>query len=398
MSEKAVLRHLRINFEWQLGLRAALLFLALLWTSMVFANTDLFITPTAMLLGCIGLTLEFIAFIRRSNQSVARFLSQIEFDDFAQRMPVVSAGAGFDDLAVAMNRIIERLWSQRLLQEQDRRTLQSIIENVPSPLFSVHDDGSISIHNHAARRFFATESNLTSAELAHWGPELWRAIEDQSPQQSRVVRVQLGDDAPKRMALSLAQIVVGGQRQRLISLQNISSDLDASELEAWEQMARVLAHEIMNSLTPVASLSVTARDLLNSDEDDAQEQAAVAIDTVARRADSLMEFVQAYRRFARLPTPTPSTIALRPLLERMVQLAEADARSNPIEWSVHVQPSALTVQADAEQLEQVLINLVSNAVQAVQDQVQAAIQLSARINRDSRTTIEVSDNGPGLDD
>lgn len=377
-------------------MRVLALFAMLLTTSLVIAYSDYLVTPLVLMLICVGLTVELLTYVQRSNRDMARFLNHIEFDDYGQRMPVEVKSTGFDELSVAMDRIIRRIAEQRLEQEQDRRTLRSIIENVPSPLFSIRDDGVVKVHNHAARRFFAPDGISSATQLAAWGPELWQAIEDQAPGRSRVVRVQMGDDTPTRMALSLADIVVGGQRQHLVSLQNISSDLDASELEAWEQMARVLAHEIMNSLTPVASLAGTASELLKTDGEEAQLKAAEAIDTVAKRADSLMEFVQSYRRFSRLPEPAMATVELKPLLKRVIQLSSSETAAEGIDWALKVEPRALTVLADPDQLEQVLINLVSNAMQAVQNRPDAAIRIHARINRDSRTIVEVKDNGPGV--
>ena len=387
---------MRAHFKRQIALRVLALFTALLATSLVIAYSDYRVTPLMLILVCVGLTAELMAYVQRTNRDITRFLNHIEFDDYAQRMPAAVEGAGFNELSEAMDRIIQRIAEQRHEQEQERRTLKSIIENVPSPLFSVRDDGVVTIHNHAARRFFAPDGIRSASQLAAWGPELWRAIEDQAPGRSRVIRVQVGDDTPTRMALSLADIVVGGQRQHLVSLQNISSDLDASELEAWEQMARVLAHEIMNSLTPVASLAGTARELLKADEEAAQRKAAEAIDTVAKRADSLMEFVQSYRRFSRLPEPAMATVELKPLLKRVIQLSSAETAAENIDWALDVEPQTLTLQADSDQLEQVLINLVSNAIQAVRQKPDPAIHINARINRDSRTVVEVKDNGPGV--
>lgn len=389
---KAISRH----FGWQLTLRVIALLAALLATSLLVALTDTILTPMVLALVCAGLIAELLFYVQRTNRNLARFLSHIEFDDYAQRMPALVKGAGFDELATAMDAVIRKLGEQRLASEQQRRTLKSIIENVPSPLFSVGEDGTVQTHNHAARRFFSPEVVTKSSDLAAWGPELWRAIEDQAPGQSRLVRVQLSDDTPTRMALSLADIVVGGHRQQLVSLQNISGDLDASELEAWEQMARVLAHEIMNSLTPVASLAGTASELLQTGSEEDRAKALTAIDTVAQRSDSLMEFVQSYRRFSRLPQPAIKTVELEPLLKRVIELARAESTTSQIEWGLLIKPQTLTVKADPDQLEQVLINLTSNAVHALQDQQAGVIRIEARINRDSRTVLEVHDNGPGV--
>jgi len=181
-----------------------------------------------------------------------------------------------------------------------------------------------------------------------------------------------------------------------VALQNISSDLDASELEAWEQMARVLAHEIMNSLTPVASLAGTASDLLASDGPGEREKAREAIGTVAERADSLMEFVQAYRSFSRLPAPSIQTVSARSLLERVQRLMAAEIEARDVQWLVDIEPSNLDIDVDPDQLELVLINLLRNALHAVAACDTPSIEMTVRLDRQGALRIEVADNGPGV--
>ena len=384
------------HFARRLSLRVVALFGLMLVTCLVFAFTDYWVTPIVLVLLCLAILAELLHYVQRSNRDLARFLRQIEFDDYAQRMPINVGGTGFEPLAEAIDRMIERIGARRLEQAQALRTLTSIIENVPSPLISINQDGNVKLQNHAARRLFADQPVRNREQLAAISPDLLNAIEQATTAKRSVIRLQIADDAPRRMALSLASLQVGDERLNLINLQNISSDLEASELEAWEQMARVLSHEIMNSLTPVASLATTAGELLDENRPDARAKARLAIETVSQRASSLTNFIQSYRQFARLPEPNRTLLDVQPVLAEVLALFQNDEANAAVEWSLKVTPKSLAIDADRKQIEQVLINLIKNALQAVAKQTHQQIHIQAKYNRNARPVIAVIDNGPGI--
>jgi signal transduction histidine kinase len=206
----------------------------------------------------------------------------------------------------------------------------------------------------------------------------------------------------ERALVSVAALALQGQQQRLAALMPVESELEAEALNAWRQLVHVLTHEIMNSLTPVASLSRTARDLLDEFRDalpaDAGADLVTALDAISRRADSLVAFVNSYRSLSNVPEPAPEHVRVAELFARVAALVGPGwkARGGRVEFSV--EPASLELVVDPGQLEQALINLVKNAADATAQVADPQALVTARLVRGGRLRIEVSDNGPGVPD
>lgn len=386
------------QFGVQAGLRAVLLAGGMLTLAYVVFRTEFVVTPVVLVAVCAGLLVELLSFVRRTNREVTRFFDSIRHADFSHRLDPGLRGVGFQELAASMSAVVERLQGMRRAGEEERQRLRALVEHVPVPMFGVIGRERIVLHNHAARRFFGAVPVTTIDDLERFGPDLVTAVRQSAPGRSVLVRLAMDDGSSARMTMSLTEIVVGREHQRLVTLQNITDELAASELEAWQQMAQVLAHEIMNSLTPVASLADTARSLLENADPASQQQAHDAIATVAQRADALMGFVQGYRRFSRLPAPQPEVIDARQLLSAMADLVRAEAEQAGVVIDVRIETTGLSLRADRQQLEQVVINLLRNALAAVADVDDPTIRLVARLGRSGRPVIEVHDNGDGIPD
>lgn len=204
----------------------------------------------------------------------------------------------------------------------------------------------------------------------------------------------------ERAMVAVSTLTVQGQGGRLAALMPVESQLEAEALNAWRQLVHVLTHEIMNSLTPVASLSRTAHDLLGELAADlpaeTSEDLSTALDAIARRAASLVDFVSSYRSLSTLPQAQPERVHLGRLFARLAALVGPDwqARGGSAEFSV--EPASLEVLVDPGQLEQALINLLKNAAEATALVGRPRAELRARLGRGGRLRIEVSDNGPGV--
>ncbi|MDH4255344.1 MAG: ATP-binding protein, partial [Gammaproteobacteria bacterium] len=207
--------------------------------------------------------------------------------------------------------------------------------------------------------------------------------------------------------LATTEIIIGSASERLISLQDIQSELDATQAEAWQDLVKVLTHEIMNSITPVTSLASTAAELSSDIVVKAGHESSIAADladlhhavsTIARRSGSLMQFVESYRQISRMTPPKKKRVFLSDLLAAAGDLARAEWPHTRAELEIRVDPPGLDVQADPDLLEPVLLNLLRNAYQATSHVERPRIELSARLNRRGNVMIEVSDNGPGVPD
>ena len=352
------------------------------------------------------LAAELWRFVSRTNRELARFLDAVRFADYSQRFDFDRAGSGFADLGRTFTRIIDEMRDRRAGQESEMRHLKALIEHIPVPLMTVHADDAITLQNNAARRLFGATHVTRVSDLRQFGPGFARAVDEAIPGDRELVTFTV-EGAEYQLTMAATEIVIDGDRERLISLQDIQSEIDATQAEAWQDLVRVLTHEIMNSITPVTSLAQTASELVDDvvretgpespiAEDLEDVQSAVA--TVARRSDSLLQFIDSYRQISRLAPPEKKRVALADLFETVASLAGAEWNDPRVALASSVQPSGLYVYADRDLLEPVLLNLLRNAWQATKDVDAPRVELRGRLNRRGNTVIEIEDNGHGVPD
>jgi signal transduction histidine kinase len=285
--------------------------------------------------------------------------------------------------------------------------LEARLEHTPVALFRIDGlggEGQAAPLNGNARKLVAPGRASDPAAL-------YRQLAAQPGERPGVQRGLIDFETERgteRALLAVSSITLHGRPQRLAALMPVESELEAEALHAWRQLVHVLTHEIMNSLTPVASLSHTAYGLLGEFRgalpDDVGTDLTTALDAIRRRADSLVDFVASYRSLSNVPAARPERLRLDALFERVAALVNPAWRARGGEVHFSVEPASLELMADPGQLEQALINLLKNAFEATaatgQEAGQAAGQawVSARLVRGARLRIEVSDDGPGVPD
>jgi signal transduction histidine kinase len=268
----------------------------------------------------------------------------------------------------------------------------------------VHGDDSVTLQNNAARRLFGAAHVVRLQDFRQFGEGFHKAISEAVPGNRELVAFSVEGDQ-YQLTLATSEIVVAGDSQRLVSLQDIQSELDVTQAEAWQDLVSVLTHEIMNSITPVTSLAMTARDVVDEVLQKTEPESPAAGDladlrdavgTVARRSDSLMQFVESYRQVTRLAPPVKKRIQLGEVFEAVNRLVAAEWPGNSLSLTQRVNPAGLDVYADRDLLEPVLLNLLHNARYATKGVDNPRIQLTGRLNRRGNVIIEVCDNGPGV--
>jgi nitrogen fixation/metabolism regulation signal transduction histidine kinase len=354
----------------------------------------------------VSLVAELWRFVSRTNRELARFLDAARYADYSQRFDFSRDGAGFTALGEAFTDIIERMRARRTGQELELRRLRALIEHIPVPLLTLHFDDAISLQNNAARRLFGAEHVTKLRDLRNFGSSFAESVATAVPGARQLVTFSV-EGIEYQLTLATTEIIIAGESERLISLQDIQSELDATQAQAWEELVRVLTHEIMNSITPVTSLAKTSVNLVEDivrkekagealDED--LEDLRDAVATVARRSDSLTQFVDSYRQISRLAPPEKKRVRLRHLFDSASQLLVAEWPDSKVRLSVEVTPTELDVYADRDLLEPVLLNLLRNAWQSTVNIDSPAIALKGRLNKRNNVVIDVIDNGPGVPD
>ena len=275
--------------------------------------------------------------------------------------------------------------------------LEAQLEHAPIALFSIDDrkeTAGVVALNANARRLLAPgrASNI---------PDLHQQLRAQAGGQRSMLSFET-EQGLERALVAASAMTLQGEPQRLVALMPVENELEAEALHAWRQLVHVLTHEIMNSLTPVASLSRTAYDLLDelrpSLPADVASDLATALDAISRRARGLEQFVSSYRNLSNVPAAKPETVAVEQVFARLDSLLAPSWQSRQGKLQFVVEPTSLQMMIDTDQLEQALINLLKNAYDATQTLAQAEVVVSAKLGRGGRLRIEVSDNGSGVPD
>ena len=394
------------RFSIIIALRTILIMLTLVLLSYLIVIPGYYASTLLIITIFMIQSVTLYRFILKTNNELTRFFDAARYADYSQRFELQELGAGFGELGKTFTDILKRFRENSAEKEEEFRHLKALIEHAPVPLVSLHADGRVSLWNNSARRLFCSNTITHIDNLADFGDEFSKQVQSINIGERRLITLEI-DSMQQRLVISATQIIIAGEKERILSLQDIQSELDSAQLEAWQDLVRVLTHEIMNSITPVASLAKTAADLLNdvkskladsSELEDELNDASSAVNTVARRSDGLMKFVSSYKKLTRLPTLNKKSIKLNKLLTQVSKIFNQRWEEKNIELKIRVTPPELEFTVDVDMIEQVLINLLKNAEQAVENKVDPKIEITSSLNKRGHVALEVFDNGDGIQD
>jgi two-component system, NtrC family, nitrogen regulation sensor histidine kinase NtrY len=332
--------------------------------------------------------------VTRTNIAVARFVDALRFDDNAARFGG-SGGGGFARLGAALDGAMDRVRARQATAAAELRFLEALVDDMPVALLTVTGDGQVDPANKAARRLFRHVGGSRTDDYAAYGATLAKRLAGGAAGEEVLLLAIEG--RTQRVLVRSGTLDRLGRSIRAVTVQPIQGTLDAVEMAAQTDLVRVLTHEILNSLTPVTSLAGTAADLLADPDLTADPRigdARAAVTTLARRAQGLGHFIEAYRAVARTPELQRQTFAARPWAEELGRLFRAREPAVPL--AIDVAPATLAIDADPDLLAQVLINLLQNAAQAMAGQAQPPRLALRMFEQRGALAIEVQDNGPGV--
>ena len=399
------------NLRVILHLAGVLLTLGVL--SWCLLNTSYYATMLTLALVLMLQITSLLHLINSTNRELVRFLDAVKYGDFSQSFKSRNATRSFTELGSAFDAVIARFRNERSGKEEQAGYLQALVQQLPIAVFSLHEDGRISLANLACRRLFGIGELTQLRQLYIFDVKLGSTIAELQPGNElslKVVREQTTLD----LRLSCTVLRSKGQQHKLVSILDIRSELEARELQAWQNLIRVMTHEIMNSITPITSLAETtghyvkeAIDTLAQNEQTMTAMgsadvrsllgdASNAVTTIGKRSLGLQHFVESYRSLSRLPTPQPQLFRVCDLLQATCKLMAEQAKAGAITLDYKCSPVTLELKADPELLEQALINLVKNSLEAVAEIKHPHITLSAELKTLGQVRISVSDNGCGI--
>jgi nitrogen fixation/metabolism regulation signal transduction histidine kinase len=391
------------RFQAGIALRTAALALTIAAAVCLIAQTRWYVTIALCLATALAQIAGLARFATLSSREVARFLEAISFDDTSLSFSGLMGDSAHSELGTAMTGVLAKLRSVRSEREEQSRYLQTLVAHVPVALVSADELGRVQLLNMAARRLFGTALTETGQFVRH-GEAFAVGMESIRAGSTAILRMERPSGA-LLLKVAVTEVALGGIRHRLLSLQNIESEMSAQEMAAWQTVIRVMAHEVMNSLTPVSSLAATAQDLVSGviqqlpaddPRTDSLKDASEALETLARRSQGLLHFVQNHRRLTKHLVTQIEVAPIQRIFARLRRLLTNDLAARDIQLTTSVTPETLEIAADIELLDQALINLVRNAIEALRDTAEGRIVLCAQRDPDGRIAIAVADNGPGI--
>ena len=347
---------------------------------------------------CIGAMVGLWRYVQRTNLDLARFVDAVRFGDLSQSFTHRREGSGFGEFGDALEQGIRRLREERHRLSDDNRFYEAVLDDAPTALLTVDGEGRVELANKAARRLLVRHQGIRIEDFREYGTAFAKALVEVSVDTPKLVPVTL-DTVPQAAMVSAAVVHRLGGSVRVVAVQPIESELNAVELAAQSDIVRVLTHEIMNSMTPVTSLAHTAADLMAEADkgDPAVADARAAVETLARRADGVMGFVESYRQISRAPEVRRRLFEILPWAQELESLFRATDAGNSVVLTLEVQPQTLTIDVDPDLMCQVLLNLLKNGAEAAASHAtEPALSLRFTRTRTGRTQIEVGDNGPGV--
>jgi nitrogen fixation/metabolism regulation signal transduction histidine kinase len=383
-----VKKRYRARFRALTVLQVVMLAVSLLLLSWSVLSTDLIAVPVVITAIAILQVVGLLRYVEAHVGTLEDFFAAVNYEDFTRRYIEKDVDA---ELKEAFNRVLARFQDARAERDVQAGYLETVVRHVPVPFIASRPDGSLTLVNNPARRLTGISTLTHIDQLAELDPALpaqMRGLESGSQQllQSKIRGV------PAELRVSVSEIRIDGGVERLYSIENLSGELTARETSAWRNLIRVLTHEIMNTLTPVTSLAETATVML--DDESAKDDIREAVTTIARRSEGLMNFVLRYRELLRIPQPDPGNVGIKSALESVATLMSANLAG--VDISVDVVPESLAINADSALLDQVLVNLVKNALEAMSDMPEPRLRLTGRLEY-GHVLISVCDNGPGID-
>ncbi|KAA5549464.1 sensor histidine kinase [Adhaeribacter rhizoryzae] len=347
-----------------------------------------------------------IRYLEKSNQQLNKFLDSIHYDDFTETYSPRGEGEVFDKLHLKFNQVLQKFREIRAEKEADAHYYRTLVHHVGTGIISYHKkNGQIHLLNTAAKRLLGVNQLHNLHDLNLSDAKATETLLHLPHGEKTLLKLEQGGQMVQ-LSVNAIEIRLRGEEYRLLSVQNIQQELEEKEMEAWQNLIKILTHEIMNSVTPISSLAASVSEELTDHRQHPDQNHQIrkedlgdielAMQTIQRRSEGLVKFVHDFRNLTQVPTPQLNYIHLANLFNRLALLLKTELEANRILLQVEAPPPGIILVADENLVEQVLINLIKNAVQAMQDQQNKQINLLAYQNEKGRLVLEVTDNGPGI--
>jgi nitrogen fixation/metabolism regulation signal transduction histidine kinase len=394
------------NFRFGLIARTLLLGVFILAAVYSSLQNEWYVTSIVSFLLSIASLIEIIRYAEKYKRGLSEFLLSIKSRDFISSISLLTEKNSKSLLKEAYNTIMSEFHNIRTDKEIQYHYLRTIVEHIRIALVSFDEKGDIQFINKPAIELLNIKHKRNIGHIKNQDNNLYNLIVKLKSGESELIKIKLGEDL-MHLSVYATELKIQNKNIKLISLQNIKQELEYQELESWQKLIRVLTHEIMNSVTPISSLSNAINDTLEetkgqkselqkiSDED--FEDIISSLKTIESRSKGLLKFVSSYKQLTRLPKPDFKEVDLVELLNHCHTLLKQKISERKINFLFKNTSESITTQADYDQIEQVVINLLINAIDAVKEQDKPLIKVEIIRSDLNKHKIIFKDNGKGID-
>lgn len=396
-----MLTEFRFNIVLRVLLISALAFLL----AYVLANRDWFFTPLVLVITILISIWSLIHYIEKTNKDITHFILSIKQAGFTTSFPSGKKGKTFRKLSKAFNDVIEEFGKINLQRETHYQYLKTLTENIQVGIISFEDSGEIALINPAALQLLGKMRLENISEIKKINLKLYQVIQSLHPGERQLLKTNINEKS-LHLSVQVKQLVMSDVAYKIVLVQDIHQEMEEQEVDAWQKLIRVLTHEIMNSVTPIVSLTEALNTMMadsngerkSLDQLDSEDKEDLfdGLQTIEKRSKGLLRFVNAYKDYTKTPELLISTLDITSLIDHVGNLFTGELERNQISLDTRTVDNNLMTKGDVAWLEQVLINIFKNAIDALENRAKATIEIKAQ-RRNEKTIITVRDNGAGMD-
>jgi len=395
------------NYKFNIIIRVVVLALSILLLANLLATDSLLLTVGLVSILAVIQVISLIRFIDKNNVEINSFFETLKTQDLLNPQFDPGEGEYYNTLVEHYYEIINKLKASDTDKDAKYQYLKTIVQHVGIGIITFNKAGEVQIINTAAKRLFRITHINNIRELRKTSEGLVNSFEMLKTGGRDLIKI-INNEETVQLAIFAIELTLKDEEFKLVSVQNIQSELEENEMEAWQKLVRVLTHEIMNSVTPISSLANTLEEDIkyrideNGEEKELSredlEDLHLAIKTILKRSEGLVRFVTDFRSLTHIPKTKFAEVAISDLFEHIELLMKHELEENQIDYKRSITPPDLKIKIDQELIEQVLINLIKNAIQALREEPEKHIELSAFVKDNKHIIVSVKDSGPGIDE
>ncbi|MBS1565976.1 MAG: GHKL domain-containing protein [Bacteroidetes bacterium] len=387
--------------EWRIIIRVFLLFVTLCAGAFLLVK-GVYIYLILLVPVLLYQLVEMYRFQKKAHDELDQFVESVHYRDFSRYFDVKHAPVDLQPLRQGFNEINSTFKVISKEKETQYQYLQKILELIDTGILSYEmESGEVVWMNESLKRMLQLPYLKTIHSMTRRDMALYNDIMSLRPGESKVTTAH-PEKTTFKILLSATAFQTDGKKYKLIAFQNVNEALDETESRAWQKLLSVMTHEIMNSVAPISSLADTLKNRLQrsvshlNNEEGSIDDLALGIDTIKRRSEGLLKFAETYRNLNKITKPNLRKVYIRDLFENMHHLMQPTLAQKNIEMEIILKDPDLPLEADTSLVEQMLINLVVNAIEAVRERAEPRIVLSAYLSNNKKTVIRIADNGMGM--